>query len=75
MHINDVFSKNSKMQKKQKSTDCIEYCSEFFPKISVFVFAIFCQTEADGGSQDHLVCLHPLIILKDQSHIRKVLGL
>ena len=36
-------------------------------------FAIFCQTEAAGGSQDHLVCLHPLTILKDQSHMRKVL--
>ena len=38
-----------------------------------FFFAIFCQTEAAGGSQDHLVCLHPLTILKDQSHMRKVL--
>ena len=25
------------------------------------------------GSQDHLVCLHPLAILKDKSHMRKVL--
>ena len=36
-------------------------------------FAIFCQTEAAGGSQDHLVCPHPLTIFKDQSHTRKVL--
>ena len=26
-----------------------------------------------GGSQDYLVCHHPLTILKDQSHISKVL--
>ena len=39
----------------------------------MFFFAIFCQTEAAGGSQDHLVCLHPLTILKDQSDMRKVL--
>ena len=39
----------------------------------MLVFAIFCQTEAAGGSQDHLVCLHPLTIIKDQSHMSKVL--
>ena len=25
-----------------------------------------------GGSKDHLVCLHPLTIHKDQSHMSKV---
>ena len=39
----------------------------------MLVFAIFCQAEAAGGSQDHLVCLHLLTILKDQSHRSKVL--
>ena len=35
--------------------------------------ACFCQAEAAEGSQDHLVSLHPLTILKDQSHMSKVL--
>ena len=35
--------------------------------------ACFCQAEAAEGSQDHLVSLHPLTMLKDQSHMSKVL--
>ena len=38
-----------------------------------FLFVIFCQTEAAGVSQDHLLRLHPLIILLGQGHMWEVI--
>ena len=38
-----------------------------------FLFVIFCQTEAAGVSQDHLLRLHPPIILLGQGHMREVI--
>ena len=54
------------------SQSCSESLSER-PVGADFLFVIFCQTEAAGVSQDHLLRLHPPIILLGQGHMREVI--